>query len=755
MPTDTAFRLSTYLTLALSCLCIGYAEWDVLPEVGLFAAAAIISFIVIFRLEKRVELLSITAANQLGLMLGVANFTWGACRLIWELQHDDFRNTPWPLMFAAMFGLLLMSAMPAKLARREKHAGDYWWLHGMGLVLVCLSGAIAEDPLCFFFIVLYGASAAWSLSLFHLRQASGAILPIPGKPTSIAGGSVVSADDKQLGLRRAAGFIMVAGAVAVPLYLITPRSTAEKLTFGQPRVEIGYAADQMTDLNQTGELKANDSIAFEVTAEANGHPKTDLSPDQRWRGRRVLKQYTSGVWKNPPEFKLPGIEPGTIESPFWSPPNLGPSQCTLTFNVPARLRSEFFADPIVWAGGQTSPVATITPTGAFGWTWGRDGTFSDFRTRESQDSPKHYVQVWRPESDSDLSPRFRINDPDLPTAFKPLLYYPPKVKEYANQVLDEMISSGILPSNCRDPIHLLPRPEYHDRIARGFSAHLATTPTLTYTTHLRREVKKMDPVEEFLFHTRAGHCERFASALALMLRSQGIPTVLVLGFKGCEQTEEPGRYVVREEHAHAWVAALIYEFERSPDRDRRPLSCWRSLDPTPSSPAVAENTTGDGWTQPAVSWLRRHFRTYISEYTSEQRRRALAEVAEQAIRTENLIAVFGLVVGLFLLRTVLRYYRKPAIPKPSAQVEWFARLVARLGTCGFVPLPGETPLEYATRAANAFRKAPATVEVADVPLDWVETYYEGRFGDKSIPQERRDALDSRLDALIAAFSRGH
>ena len=414
MPTDTAFRVSTYLTLALSCLCIGYAEWDVLPEVGFIACATLIAFIVLFRLETRVELLSIAAANRLGLILGFATFVWGGGRLIWEQQHNEFQNMPWPLMLAAMFGLLLITAMPAKLARREKHAGDYWWLHGMGLVGVCLAGAIAEDPICFFLILFYSACAAWSLSLFHLRQAGGAILPMPGKSIATPIGSVIAASSRQLGLRRTAGFILAAAAAAVPLYLVTPRSPYEKLTFGQPRVEIGFAADQMTDLNQTGDLKANEAVAFEVVAEANGQPKTDLSPEQRWRGR-ILKQYVKGVWRDTPEHRLPQIVPSStypIVNATWSPPDLGAGQFTLTFTVPSRHWNGFQADPIVWAGDQPAPIATLTPSGPRGWRWLGDGSFfwfsdgsllSNPRPKESDTEGFRYRQEWRPGNDPDSS----------------------------------------------------------------------------------------------------------------------------------------------------------------------------------------------------------------------------------------------------------------------------------------------------------------------------------------------------------------
>ncbi len=85
------------------------------------------------------------------------------------------------------------------------------------------------------------------------------------------------------------------------------------------------------------------------------------------------------------------------------------------------------------------------------------------------------------------------------------------------------------------------------------------------------------PLEDFLFVYQSGHCELFASAMVLMLRSQGIPARLVTGFLGAELNPLEGYYVVRQQNAHAWVEA--YTESRG----------WRVYDPTPPDgrPAVA------------------------------------------------------------------------------------------------------------------------------------------------------------------------
>jgi len=758
MPTDTTFRLSTYLTFALSCVCIWYAEWEMLPEIGLVAGGAIVALVVLFRLESRVELLSIPAAQRLAVVLGLISIVWGTGRLVWERQNNRLQNVTWVLMGVMMFGLVLISLMPAKLARREKHVGDYWFLHGIALVIVILAGAIAEDPICFILIALYAGSAVWSLSLFHLRQASGSILPAPGerKTTPIAG---VMAHRNQLGLRRATAFIFATSAFALPLYFITPRSTEPKFTFGQ-RMEIGFSYDPIMDLNRTGNLQANDTVAFEVEAEVDGQPKTNLSPDQRWRGR-ILRHYFKGVWsQDMSDLKLPGIPDSHFSTRPWLQPELGPAQCKFTFSVPSQQPIDFFADPVVWDASQGVPIALSSRNGYAKGVWGIDGPFF-LRTssaREQESDKKQYVQFWKPEKDADFSPPFHFQTSNYSGTLQSLRSHPTKVKDYAELLMNEMIRSGKIPSNFRDNINLLPRPEFHDLIAREFCRHLASSPDFTYTTNLKREMKDLDPIEEFLFHTRSGHCERFASALALLLRSEGIPTVLVLGYKGCETMDVPGKYLIREEHAHAWVQALIQESHSKESQNQRPVSRWLSLDPTPSGSQGSESGSGGELLQPAISWLQKIYRRYILEYTPERRQRAIREFIGQATRTETLAVICSLVVGVLVLKGLLLYRRKLREAAKITTDEglsggngklptWYLRMTALLRSLGYMQLPGESHLEFATRVAERLGNDPITAPMAVVPLDCVEAYYETRFGGKDLASDHLAKLETGLSEL--------
>ena len=775
MPTDFVFRLSTYLTLALACACVGYAERAFLPEVPFIAALVIVALVVLFRLETRVQLLSIPDANRLGLVVGLVYFGWAVLRIVREINNPTLPNLEWQLMLVALFGPLLMTAMPAKLARREKHVGDFWWLHGAALAAAGLSGAIAEDSVSFVLIGLYAACAVWSLALLHLRRAAGEVPAIPGRPPEPVVAGVVADAGPRSGVGGSLGLLALALCVVVPLYLVTPRSPAAKLEFGKARVEIGYAADQMIDLNQTGELQANDQIAFEVYAEVDGQPHTTLSPDQRWRGR-VLRRYHNAEW-GLGEMPLPGIEaapqfrlfwngqivellaaiPATDTIPrksrVWTPPRFGPGQVTLTYTVPRGLLGQFLADPVAWVPGLPSPVATLTADGAEAWHWEGNGSF--YWHAPVGDETLRYVQVWRqPTPKPDQSPPLRLIDPDPSTRLMPILQNRvPRVKEYADALVREMVRAGELPDDCFDRISLLPRREFHERVARAFTQHLATTPELQYTTNLRRDRKDLDPIEEFLFHTKAGHCERFATALALMLRSQGIPAVLVLGFKGCEPTDQPGKYVVRQEHAHAWVDALLPAPNTPPSaRPRDRVYHWTSLDPTPAGAAGGQSAGDTGRLSGIRAWLRDLYNEYVVNFTAEKRRKALAAIGNWFTRPE-VLAVLGSVVVLVIVRR--RLARRSALPEATAEfpreVRWFARLLEVLAARGFTPEPGQTPREFALVVAESLRQRPATAATAEVPLAWADAYYEARFGGATLTPEHLAELDRRLTELEGAL----
>lgn len=118
--------------------------------------------------------------------------------------------------------------------------------------------------------------------------------------------------------------------------------------------------------------------------------------------------------------------------------------------------------------------------------------------------------------------------------------------------------------------------------SHGVSGHDAVMTALSdalrrrYRYSLHFERGPGDPVIDFLFVHREGHCEYFASALALLGRSVGVPTRVVGGYRVAERNPFTDEWVVREMNAHAWVEAW--------GDDQR----WHSFDATPAG-AVSQN----------------------------------------------------------------------------------------------------------------------------------------------------------------------
>ncbi len=115
-------------------------------------------------------------------------------------------------------------------------------------------------------------------------------------------------------------------------------------------------------------------------------------------------------------------------------------------------------------------------------------------------------------------------------------------------------------------------------IARRLSERLGER--CDYTLDLSEVDPSADAIEEFLFRTRRGHCEYFASALTVMCRALGVPARLVGGYLMDEYDPVQEAYVVRDRDAHAWVE--VY----SPGTD------WAIVDPTPAAGRTAAADRG-------------------------------------------------------------------------------------------------------------------------------------------------------------------
>jgi transglutaminase-like putative cysteine protease len=148
--------------------------------------------------------------------------------------------------------------------------------------------------------------------------------------------------------------------------------------------------------------------------------------------------------------------------------------------------------------------------------------------------------------------------------------------------------------------------------------------------------REPDPLAHFLFERKKGHCEYFASSMAIMLRALGIPARVVNGFRGGEYNDLTSSYIVREKDAHSWVEAYFPEYG------------WVTFDPTPAGPAAEPMT---GWSRLGLYMdaARQMWREWIVNYDFSHQARLRTEISaktgnvQSSFRTWTLDKYRGLV----------------------------------------------------------------------------------------------------------------
>jgi transglutaminase-like putative cysteine protease len=105
---------------------------------------------------------------------------------------------------------------------------------------------------------------------------------------------------------------------------------------------------------------------------------------------------------------------------------------------------------------------------------------------------------------------------------------------------------------------------------------------ITYNDQIQAPPDGAEPIHHVLFETHEGYCTYYASAMAIMLRSQGIPSRVVSGYAQGEFDEETNSYRVRANNAHTWVEVYF------------PYYGWIQFEPTASIPTVDRPESTDG-----------------------------------------------------------------------------------------------------------------------------------------------------------------
>lgn len=214
-------------------------------------------------------------------------------------------------------------------------------------------------------------------------------------------------------------------------------------------------------------------------------------------------------------------------------------------------------------------------------------------------------------------------------------------------------------------------------------------------------------VDEFLFTTRRGFCEHYASAFVFLMRAAGVPARVVTGYLGGEINPLDGHLVVRQSDAHAWAEVWL------------PDAGWVQVDPTASvSPARVEQ--GLTAALPVVElpaalaglhrpWLRsiRHaweainngWNQWVLGYNFERQLRLLTQLNPHLAGRAWQLAIAILLLALALMAWLA--WRGSERVKRDEASRLYAQFTARLARAGLARKATEGPQDYARRVAIA------------------------------------------------------
>jgi transglutaminase-like putative cysteine protease len=779
MRLETVFRISVYATLSLATHCLAFTEEAYLPGVVYFLVFFHVLLLASFVTEGRWEL-TLRASNVLGVLIAAGSGLWIAISLI-APTNPWIDSAPYPVAVLPLGGPVLMLVLLAKLFR-PKQIVDYWWLHLIGLMEVALGCVLANELDFSFWLFAYLACALWSLALFQVYRQQVMALSGHGRWWGLA-----------LTVRRT----LLIGGLALALFLLTPRFSGRPWSLlnpprSQAQMETGYSPN--IDLTHTGEVNVSEEEVFRVNVKRpDGKPKDDLDPQQRWRGN-TLDSYDGGRWRGrrrtfwieprPPGPRIPLAAGDQL-------PNLGPPAYLLTFQVEIwRAGGLFLAEPVVPTPDGKPPVQSLEQNLHRSWA-------PYFRERDAclEMPPGPFPQRYRYQQvvlDPNNQPTYA--EELVTPRYMPLLLRQPVagIARWTEELLPRLIDRRQLTAEdlaaAPDPLlgnDLYLRPEHRAKVAKALANYFAFSGDFTYQLEMQRTDRALDPIEDFLRNTKQGFCEHYATALALVLRSVGIPARVVVGYRGAEPatdtSETAGVYVLRQSHAHSWVEALISRT----GVDGRPEYYWLTLDPTPAADAGAKaKFSWAKWWRRSHQKAQEYWKSLILDYNVDRQQDTLWTLGDYLgiHKARDLLGALGswlrdeVWVRWFLARRwpwlalpplvgvgwwAIRRQRRPRQPAPASPSEgdigfyrhWLAVVTRH---CRLERSPAQTPWEFGDAVRQTLQRLPGSAAVTEVSRRVVALYYRVRFGGQSLTPAESGAVERQVtefESVVANQSR--
>lgn len=630
--------------------------------------------------------------------------------------------------------ILILSGI--KLLQRKADR-DWLFLYLMAFFEVLLAAGLSISPLYLGALILYLLTTICAVVAFEMRKTSRTIndpknsgkkiRDKPSKLTKIPVG--------RLPLTAVSLLILIL-AVGTPLFFALPRAGAGNLGANQNPLSNVTGFSDTVNLGEIGTLLQSDQIVMRARIEkSNGTNPRAL----KWRGI-ALDKFDNKSWsKSNPAY----IEPYTKgERDFFLLDYASDKDDLIVQTV--------YLEPI-------NPPTLFAVSRAVAV----EGNFQLVR-KDAEDAltfqRKGFDRLsYKVYSDANVPAAQTLRGDNKPYAPKDFRYL--ELPENTDERIEKLATEIAAKSNNR-----------YDK-ARAIEKYLQTQ----FAYSLEMKAGGEQPVADFLFNIRAGHCEYFASAMAIMLRTQGIATRIVNGFQQGEYNETAEVYVVKQRDAHSWVE-VYFPAE----------NVWIPFDPTPADQQNREATATGGilkkfnsylealetfWIQYFVGYdnqeqksLVRSFKNSFSEYQAATSgwlsdfQKSAAEWWKEVRGDKGLqtsakavgsglaylvAAIFGAILIVWLYRKLasLNIWRKMRDRLKRTQqttiVEFYERMQAVLANQGFVRAAHQTPLEFAVAL-----KMPEAVKIT-------EKYNLVRFGEKNLSRDEAVEIENWLKNLEA------
>jgi len=257
------------------------------------------------------------------------------------------------------------------------------------------------------------------------------------------------------------------------------------------------------------------------------------------------------------------------------------------------------------------------------------------------------------------------------------------------------------------------------------------------------DLDRESALEEFLLEKREGHCERFASALTLLLRGSGIPARVVIGYVAVERNPLGGFYNVRARHAHAWTEGW---FEGKG---------WITLDATPFGTGI--DIKYGRFVQTFYEWIEYVWYSKIVDFNSPEQIQLLSGISSGILAVVhgirkgwNLVLIaLGGIFALLAFRSLAHVMKRSSVSgeqRTQAVQEashFYGRMLRALARQNLIRSPDQTPLEFLR-----FIEETGHERMDDIRLI-TSCFCNVRYGRAGLPHSISRQIDAALKRIIS------